>query len=562
MLKKKLQAYLYKTKNKLVYRRINVKKLFKAIALITFFSILTRAAGFLFRIYLSRTLDTETFGIYQVALSFFVVLLTFVASGLPLIISRNTAKYSALKQYKKQHELVSSSLLISLILGLALSVFVILFKGLFSKLFAEPATYNLLLILLPAVVLTGLFGVFRGWLWGKNNYFAVCFSEFIEQVVRIIICVVLIGSNVFLMDGSTAAALSLTISCVISLIIIIFFYFGGGGKLTKPKNTFSEVIRPSSPITFVRVLTSLTQPLIAIIIPARLIATGFTKSQALSIFGVAIGMTMPLLFIPSTLIGSLSMALIPELSTAVTKQDDKHVNNSIATSLLFTMFVSSLFVPLYMGAGEEIGLFFYDNALSGGLLVSSAWVMIPFGLTSISASILNALGLEIKSMRNYIIGAIVLLACLWFLPQYIKINALIWGMGLCMITSCALNIRMIKKKTSQNLNFLKPFLLMLAIILPVAALSNFIVKILINYFNLFFSLLISCGVGGVSFILICMVFNIIDLKSFLITFSKRKNNKKDNIKKTKPTKRRWFPSFMFFRIKKRRTRTIKLYPSK
>ena len=44
-----------------------MKSLVKTVALITGFSILTRIAGFLFRVYLSRAIGAEALGLYQVA---------------------------------------------------------------------------------------------------------------------------------------------------------------------------------------------------------------------------------------------------------------------------------------------------------------------------------------------------------------------------------------------------------------------------------------------------------------------------------------------------------------
>jgi stage V sporulation protein B len=535
-----------------------VKKLFQAVALITFFSILNRAAGFVFRIYLSRTIGAEALGLYQIALSIFFVLLTFVASGLPLIISRNTAKYSTLKDYKKERSLMSASLIFSVILSVVLSICVIIFKDVFKLLFTDEKAFQILLILLPAVLITAIFTVFRGWLWGKNNFFAVCFTEFVEQIVRIVLCVILL-SSAFSFDGANAAALSLTLSCAFSLVLIIIFYFTSGGRFAKPESIYKEVVKPSTPITLVRVLTSLVQPVIAIIIPLRLVAAGYTNSQALSLYGVAMGMTVPFLFIPSAIIGSLSMALIPDLSSAVTKQDTGHISNRITTSLLFTMLVSTLFVPLYIGAGQEIGIFFYDNILSGNLLVYSAWFMIPFGLTSISSSILNALGLELKSMKNYIVGAVIMLLCVWFLPAYIGINALVWGMGICMVIAGFLNIRMIKKKTKINLKFLKPFLLMLAFIVPVTALVSFITKILANYFNLFFTLAISCTVGAICFMLLAFVFNLISVDSIMILFKRNKKEKQAKREKRKTH----LPSLFFFKIsnKKSNKKRVVIHPN-
>ena len=63
-----------------------MKSLVKTVVLITGFSVLTRIVGFLFRIYLSRTVGAEALGLYQVAFSVFMVLLTVVSSGLPFVI--------------------------------------------------------------------------------------------------------------------------------------------------------------------------------------------------------------------------------------------------------------------------------------------------------------------------------------------------------------------------------------------------------------------------------------------------------------------------------------------
>lgn len=515
-----------------------MKSLFKAVALITFFSILTRLAGFLFRIYLSRAIGAEALGVYQVSLSIFMVLVTLVSSGIPLIISRNTAKYSALKDKKSEKGLISGSLVYSLILSLVVCLAVVLFKDVLKIIFTDERCINILIILLPAVIFSGIYGTFRGWLWGKNNYFGVCISELFEQLVRILICVVLLSTSFSIFDGATTAAASMSIACGLSAILLIIIFFICGGKIGKPKNIYKDIIKPSTPITLVRLSTSLVQPVIAILIPLRLVAAGFTNAQAISLYGIAIGMTMPLLFIPSTIIGSLSMALIPDISSAVAKQDTNHIENRITTSLVFSMFISVLFVPIFMGAGEFIGMFFFDNIQSGILLSSAAWIMIPIGLTNVTSSILNALGLEVKSLKNYIIGAIMLLLCIWFLPKYIGIKALIWGMGICTATASILNIKMIKRKTNAKLKLIRPFALICSFIIPVAALTSFTANILQNFFTLFFNLAITCTLSAICFALLCIIFNLVDYQAWFIKLNIFKNKKLS------------LPKFLSFKVKK------------
>ena len=95
-----------------------MKSIFKSVALISVFSVLTRLLGFLLRIFLARTIGAEALGIYQVALSVFMVLLTIVSSGLTLIISRMTASYRVSQDKKASASLVTSAMLV----GLAVSV--------------------------------------------------------------------------------------------------------------------------------------------------------------------------------------------------------------------------------------------------------------------------------------------------------------------------------------------------------------------------------------------------------------------------------------------------------
>ena len=86
-----------------------MQRLFKATMIVTFFSVATRALGFVLRIILSRFLGAEMLGHYQVAMSIFGVLMTLVASGLPLVVSRNVAYNKSINNNKQAFSFVSAS---------------------------------------------------------------------------------------------------------------------------------------------------------------------------------------------------------------------------------------------------------------------------------------------------------------------------------------------------------------------------------------------------------------------------------------------------------------------
>ena len=498
-----------------------MKSLFKTVLIIVIFSVITRIIGFLFRIYISRTIGSEALGEYQVSFSIFMVLLTIISSGLPFIISRLTAKYQSERNKLKEREMVTAGLIIGVVLSLILCGIVVIFIPLLKIIFTDDRCITILLILLPALVFSSVYSTLRGNIWGKNKFFALSITELFEQVARVIIFIILIQGAMATNDGAYVSALSLTLACIFSAIAVVAIYFAGGGrlKLSKNKMVYKELIKKSAPITGVRIAGSLVQPLVSLVIPMRLVACGYTSSQALSLFGVAMGMTLPFLFIPSTIIGSLSTALVPDLSEATTKGDINYIQSRVVSSIKFTIFISVLFIPLYLGAGTHIGTFFYNNLQSGVMLEQSAWVILPLGLTSITSALLNSLGYEIKSMRNYILGAILLLISIWFLPAIIGINSLIWAFGICFIITSFLNLKMLKKIVGE-LKISKNLWLEVLFILPSASICFFVSSILSNFLPLFFTIAISCLVSALFFVLLCILFDLIEINSIIVKIGK------------------------------------------
>lgn len=509
-----------------------MKSLFKTVFIIIIFSVITRLIGFLFRIYISRTIGAQALGEYQVSFSIFMVLLTVISSGLPFIISRLTAKFIADKDNTSEHKMVTAGLVIGLLLSIILCAIVLAFLPVLKIVFTDDRCIIILLILLPALVFSSIYSALRGNIWGKNKFLLLSLTELFEQIIRVVIFVLLIKGAMRSTDGAYISAVSLTIACLLSAIMVLIIYFATGGKIKfgKAKNLYRELIKKSAPITGVRIATSLIQPLIALIIPMRLVSAGYTSAQALSMYGIAMGMTLPFLFIPSTVVGSLSTALVPDLSTATSKNDMEYITARVKSSVKFTLFISILFIPIYLGAGSFIGKFFYGNIESGVMLERSCWILLPLGLTNISSALLNSLGYEIKSMRNYILGAILLLLSVWFLPKYLGIYALIWAFGLCFGATAILNFKMLRKVINDKIGITKPLWLEIAFIIPSASICSFLSNILSHFMPLFFNLAISCTISALFFISLCFVFNIIEVNSLIIkikhTFHKKRLKKR------------------------------------
>ena len=497
------------------------KNFFKAVFILTLFSLITRALGFAFRIFISRQISASQLGIYQVVTSIFGIFLAVVSSGLPIIISRKTAEFEVEKNKDKESRFMLASLIVGILFSIVCCLFIFIFKNALIKFASNAEMFDLLIILMPAIVFSSIYSVFRGNFWGHQNYFWVCFIELIEQIIRILITFILINKIAGAFGKTIAITLSLSIACVVSGVIAGVIYFIKGGRLKSPKNSFKYILKSSTPITVMRVLESLVQPLITIIIPLRLIAAGAQRNAALADVGIVMGMTFPLLFIPSALVGSMATALIPEISAKNFEGQNEDVKKQISSSFNFAIICSFVLIPVYIALGEQIGALLYNNTQSGIYLKASAFLMIPICTNSIAVSTLNSLSLEIKSFRNYILGAVLMIASIWVLPRFIGVYSIAVGMGLCLFISLALNIKMINKKIQAKINILPMILKMVLFCAFLSYITKFTFNLLIKFLPMFISMTISGTLCLVLFALILDAFDILKIFNIFVFVKKR-----------------------------------------
>ena len=201
-----------------------MKSLFKTVFLIVFFSVITRVIGFLFRIYISRTIGAEALGEYQVSFSVFMVLLTVVASGLPFIVSRLTAQFKAKGDKLSERKMVTASIIIGIILSIILCGIVVIFIPVLKHIFADDKCIVILLFLLPALVFSSVYSVLRGNIWGHGKYFTLCATELFEQVARVLLFVILVSGLLGTYDGAIISAISMTGACLLSALLVLIIF--------------------------------------------------------------------------------------------------------------------------------------------------------------------------------------------------------------------------------------------------------------------------------------------------------------------------------------------------
>lgn len=501
------------------------------------FSVISRLIGFLYKIFLSRVISTESLGLYSIVLSIYMVFITLVSSGMPIAISKLTASNKVNKNYISTHSLVYGALKIEIIFSLILILVIILCKGLLVPILGSESSYFLLLSLTPAIISAGIYSPFRGYLWGEEHYLKVSLVEFFEQIIKIIVLFVLIKLS-FNLENLLPLGIAISISAILSTVIGIIYYFTSGGKLSKKEIKYRPIIDSALPLTTTRFCSSLMQPIISVLLPLRLVSFGFSKSQALSALGIAMGMTFPILTIPSTLIGSLSMALIPEIASLIKQNNIKALQRQINSSILFTMCCSFLCFIFILPLAHPICDLLFENYDAGTYLIYASWIIIPTGLSAITTSILNSLGHEKFTFKYFVYSAILSILIIVFIPKYVGVHSLFISTGLGMSLIYFLNIKKINKTLNIRQASLKYLLSLSLISAPCLLLSKWLYNIFELMYGTIFALIFSASITMICFVLLLLVFNLLDINIIIknIKSSNKPIIQKEKHKKVKVTK--------------------------
>ncbi len=503
-----------------------MKSIFKAVALVTIFSVITRTLGFFFRIYLSRKLGSYGLGLYQMSTSVLGIFMTLISSGLPLTTAKMVSRYETNNDYVKRDKVVTSGLVIALLISVLCSFIVFILKDVWSIVLTDNRAVEIMIVLIPSITFSALYAILRGALWGKNDYFNCGLTELIEQIIRFALTFIMLNNITDYFIATKYTAIAFNITCLISAVITLVIYLRHN-KFNFHKGEYKNILKSAAPITGVRLANSLVQPLTTLIIPTMLIMSGFSSSEAVESFGVIMGMTFPMLFVPMAIIGSISMVLIPSITSMMAKNDYSSIEENVSKSIEVSVFISMLFVPLYLSVGELIGIVLYDNALSGILLQLSAVCVLPITLCNLTSSILNALNLEVKSFINYIIGSLALFVGLIVLTPILGINSITVSFFLSMSIITLLNYRKIKLAVPNiKLNIISLSCKYFLTIIPTSLLGNMLSQISLNFFNNFFSAVIGGGVSIICTLLLCQIFNLYSLEELKnIIFKKKKSIK-------------------------------------
>lgn len=496
-----------------------MRKFFKTVAIVSIFSISEKILGFLYRIFLSRKIGSEGIGLYQVALSVFGLIYTLCCSGVPITVSRLMAKYNALNDKTRVQKVITAGLLLTLITTIPVCALFFILGDKTAFLFTDQRSLKIFLVILPGLIFTCVYSVLRGVFWGNKDFLPYSIIELLEEVCMIVVGIILVNLSTDVFQGAFSAGVAVLVSYLLSFTLAVTLFFIRKNKLKNPASELPILIRSATPVSAMRTASSLTTSLVSILLPMRLVSAGFSEAQAIKAFGSAVGQAFPILTIPTTLIGSFTLVLIPEISENFYNNRHYYLKRDVEKAIKFTSVLTLIFIPVFFVCGEEIGMLLFGEYECGKYVTTTCFLMIFISLSTISTSILNSMGQETKTMLYYLLGGVLMVGCVWFLPSVFGVYSLIIGFACIYGLTTLLNLIAISKNCKEKPKYLTFLLRACLTSLPSILFGLMLEKLLIATLGTFLTLL-SCAILIVGFNL--LMFFGFGLITFKETFNKIK----------------------------------------
>ena len=160
--------------------------LLKGTLILTLTGLCTRVMGFFYRIFLSHTFGEEGMGIYQLVFPVYALGFSLTCAGIQTILSRLTAKNTALGKEKEARELLYSGLLITVFLSCIVTLLLQKYANSAAVNFLrDPRCEDLLILLSYVFPFAAVHSCICGYYFGRKETGIPAVSQLLEQSARI-----------------------------------------------------------------------------------------------------------------------------------------------------------------------------------------------------------------------------------------------------------------------------------------------------------------------------------------------------------------------------------------
>lgn len=369
---------------------MNGSRLIRQSAIRAFALFIVKLTGLIGRVILTRMVGAEGIGLYQIAYSFYGFVLMFTG-GLPITLAMASAKKPA-----QSWDLLKIISLGCVFIGGIVSLVVFRHSIAISGFLGNPGLEYSIRSLAPSLFAVPLLGLLRGYLQGHKQIGVVALSEIIEQASRIFFMLLIVWYNLPLgINLAMGSGLYSTfIGAFIAFCLLAVYISVNKNKVPDYASNTGEslpifwFIQSAIMISATRLIIPSSEFIDAILIPNRLLAVGYSSSEATSMYGVIYGMAVIVAYAPTLLTGALCHTVTVQFAAEWQKGNTRRFNILSITALKVSWLWGLSTALFLMECAPELSLFIFNTETAGPVIKYLAAIPLLVGFREISTSIL------------------------------------------------------------------------------------------------------------------------------------------------------------------------------
>lgn len=434
--------------------------------ILTLTGLLSRFIGFFYRIFLSNVFGAEGMGIYQLIAPVLALSFALTVSGIQTAISKYVAGETSTRDYRASFRTLWTGFLLAMALSAVCALYIYLYADWIAvTLLLESRTAPLLRIIALSIPMATVHSCINGYFYGIRKTAIPAVTQLAEQICRVgsvyLIYHICLQHNTtptisFAVVGLVIGESASMIVSVVAILSRAHQVFPGNDRSghCRPRSRFlsigtqrhqsqsaasgtviatyrritGQLLRLAVPLSANRLVLNLLQSIEAIYIPNRLMAYGLNNADALGVYGVLTGMSLPLILFPSAITNSISVLLLPIVSEAEASGNQAAVRRAIMTSIRYCILLGCGCTAMFLLLGRTAGRLLFHSELAGSFILTLSFICPFMYIASTLNSILNGLG---KTVQTFLFSVVSLLLRLLFvfiaIPIY-GIKGYLWGM--------------------------------------------------------------------------------------------------------------------------------------
>ena len=367
--------------------------------LLTLVGLISQSLTFLYHMAVARLVGAQAMGLVQLIMPAYAVMQSICISGLAVAVTVLSSELHARKNITALKQMMGTALRTLVLLWAPVALLVLTQSDTIAHLIlGDDRTRSGLLLLLPALLLTGVEHLHKQYCYGTGRIRLPAAAEIAEQLARCIAIITFLWI-VRPKEDAVAAAL-ITAGMLVSEVVSSLSLLLGlhrhapplGGSLLPAAQLRRQMASIALPVSLTALLGNLMEAATAMAIPKLLVVYGRTPAEAMGEFGIMMGMTLPMLSIPTAFVNGLSLALLPRLT------EERTLGHMVAfrrISEKAMLSVSYLILPslaLIAALGRDLGTILFKEPSAGNHIGLLAVTVCAECYHVILVCILHALG--------------------------------------------------------------------------------------------------------------------------------------------------------------------------